>query len=522
MIYDYSVELDINDDRAYTNGLCKLEGVTAIDWVAGMNAPYTAISNPANMRIVLSNQDGRYDLDNPNSLYYGAINPGRLIRVRITYNGVTATMTELRIATVSENFGEFVTMPTLQITCTDKIKELLDFEYAPILQQDVRTDEGLTELHKSTRVVWPNNRSYFFIDVDEVDGPQQIYDLDDIDFDEGQTTLEWLGDHLGQSGQGNAQRLIRDLLKAEVFGVYFFQPRTGMYRFLNRHHATNASSTATFSTQDITNAQPRRGINPYGMGPLNTLTLDYMPRAVGAVGAILYSSDSVPFQVRPNSTKKIRGRFFDPNVADARVGGVDVIPPQDNVDIIANRQEDGSGADVLNQLVVSHSIKASQIEYVIENPTAQPIYVTTLQVRGTPLISYKKEMVEARNVDSLHTYDAFEAHDALILADEDTVQTIGDMLVNLFGEPRMVLERVTLKVAAAIAEDVQSLSMGDVTTIQNTNGTHVKDYMIMGEQHRVQIGGGLHEVTYVLRAVEYNNLFKIGSSLIDGTDVLDI
>src|SRR5688572_26101488 len=107
MSYTYSVELDIDDDRAYTNGLCKLQGVTAIDWVAGMNAPYAQISNPANMRISLSNHDGRYDLDNPSSLYYGQIHPGRLIRVRVTYNGVTETMTELRIVNVPETFGEF-------------------------------------------------------------------------------------------------------------------------------------------------------------------------------------------------------------------------------------------------------------------------------------------------------------------------------------------------------------------------------------------------------------------------------
>lgn len=523
MVYQYSVELDVDDNRLYSSGLAKLENIRAIQWAAGMNAPYAHISNPATMQITLANSDGRYALDNPNALYYNKIFPGRLIRVRLTYNGSTVTMTELRITNTREDFGEFVLMPTLIIDCADKVKELLEFEYAPPLQQNVRADEALTELHKAARVVWPNNRSYFFIDVDSIGGTKLIYDLDDTDFDAAVTTLEWVGDHLGQAGQGNAQRLIRDLMKAEVFGLYFFQPRTGKYRFLNRHHATNAVSSTTFRTDGyMTSAQTRRGLNPYGQGPLNRLTLDYMPRSTGTAASILYSSDSVPFVMRANTTKKIRGRFFDPDTENARVGGVDVILPQDGVDITANSAEDGSGTDKLSLLSISREIKASNIEFTIENNTAERIWITKLQCRGTPLISYKKETIEAQNVDSLYAYDPFEAHDSVILADESIVQAMGDMLVNLFAEPRLVLERVTLVVADAIAASVQTLTIGNCVTIQNINETHLKDYIIVGELHRANIAQGRHEVTYVLRAVEYTALFMVDSSVIDGTDVLDV
>lgn len=528
MFYQYSIELDVDDNRAYTNGLCALENVRDIQWAVGMNAPYAAISNPATMQITLANNDGRYALDNPAALYYGKIFPGRLIRVRMMYNGTTVTMTELRITTTKEDFGEFILMPILVIHCEDKIRELLAFEYAPKLQQNVRVDEVLTELHKTARVVWPNNRGYFFIDVDSIDGPQLIYDVDDTDFEQAVTTLEWAGDHLGQTGQGNAQRLIRDLMKAEIFGMYFFQPRTGLYRFLNRHHATNAVSSYTLQTGGgyLTSAQPKRGLNPYGEGPLNRMVLDYMPRSTGATASILYSSDSVPFVMRANTTKKIRGRFFDPDNENARVGGVDVILPQDNVDITANSLEDGTGDDKVALLSISREIKASSIEFTIENKTAERIWVTKLQCRGTPLISFKKETIEARNVDSLHAYDPFEQNDSVILADESIVQAMGDMLVNLFGTPRLVLERITLALvdgtATHVLDAVQDLTIGDCITVQNTNQTHDKDYIIVGELHRANVSAGRHEVTYVLRAAEYNHLFMIDSSVIDGTDILDV
>ena len=524
MIYTYSVQLDVDDTRAYTNGLAELQNVMVLDWWAGMNQPYQNISNPAGMRITLANHDGRYSQDNSSAQYYSKLNPGRLIRVRMTYNGVTETMTELRITDVQETFGEFVTVPTIMITCSDKIKELLEYEYAPVLLQDARTDEGLTELHKTARVIYPNNRSYFFIDVDSIDGTKELYNLDDTDFEQGRTTIEFLGDHLGQGSQSSAQKLVRDLMKAEVFGLYFFQPRTGLYRFLNRLHAIQETSAAIFRTDDkyITTAQPVRGRNPYGMGPLNIMTIDYAARVQGAVGSVLYSSNAVPFYVQPNSTKKIRGRFFDPNADNARVGGIDVIPPQPQVDIIANNQEGGGGADRLADLNISHSIKASSIEFSINNPNTNRIWITTLQVRGTPLTLYSKETVEAKNVDSIYNYDAFEAHDSVILSDIDTIQSIADMLVNTFGTPRTTIEKVNITVSPDIAATVLTLTMGSMITLKNVNETHDKEYLIMGELHRANVAQGKHEVGYILRAKETTSLFMIDTSSIDGTDVIDI
>ena len=68
LVFDYSVQLDIGDEQAYSDSLCELEFVQQIYWEAGMNAPYAQISNPAKLRITLNNVDGRYNLD---SVLYG-------------------------------------------------------------------------------------------------------------------------------------------------------------------------------------------------------------------------------------------------------------------------------------------------------------------------------------------------------------------------------------------------------------------------------------------------------------------
>ena len=77
MSYSYSVQLDVDDDRAYTSGLCELANVTGLDWSAGMAQPYSQISNPSILRVTLANEDGRYDLEDENGDYFGLIHPGR-------------------------------------------------------------------------------------------------------------------------------------------------------------------------------------------------------------------------------------------------------------------------------------------------------------------------------------------------------------------------------------------------------------------------------------------------------------
>ncbi len=525
MSYTYLVELDVDDNRAYSSGLAALENVTYLEWSAGMNQPYLSISNPALLRMTLNNKDGRYSQDDSSAAYYGLLHPGRLIRVRTIHNGTTETMTELRITDVSDTFGEFVLYPQVQIVCMDKIKELLSMEYYPPLQQDVRGDEVLTKIHETAEVVWPNNRSYFFIGEDSIDGVKQLYGGTDTDFDEALTVLDWVGDHLGQDKQGNAQRLIRDVLKAEVFGMYYFQPRTGMYCFRNRRHSKTTPLVTTFRTDGsyLTAAQTSNGRNPYGMGPLNKIELSYKPRSVGGVGAVLYANtNEIRIPVNIEKPKKIRGKFFDPDNENARVGGVDVIPPQRGIDYVANNQADGSGGDRTNDIIVSYTITGSSIEYVITNPTHPPVYMTTLQVRGTPLIAYKDEVVESQNDESFYSYDGFDASDSLIISDGETVQAIADMLVNLFGEPLKTIDRLSLVVSEEIAAYAQVLTIGNKINVRNSNETHDADYIIMGEQHQIQIERGLHNVHYTLRAVDILSLFTIDTDVIDGRAVIDI
>ena len=529
-MYTYTVEIDVDDDGLYGSGLALLDGVKSLSWRAGMMSPYDSISKESQLQIRLDNTDGRYSQEDTTALYYGVIVEGRLIRVRTIYNGTSVTMTELRIVRISstagDRAGEFRPMAEVRLVCTDLIKELLRYDYIAPLQQNVAADEVLNKLHDSAHVVWPSEKFYFFIDQDSIDGAKEIYHRDDTAFDVGNTSLEWVGDHLGRDNRAsNAQRLIRDLLLAEVYGIYFFQPRTGAYTFYNRLHSRQTSVTTIIDLADeaVTAITPVRGRNPFGVGAMNELTISYEPRQQGVEG-VVFTSDNVPIRVAASQTQTIRGKYRDPDNETASVGATDIIPLQRGVDFIGNESPDGTGTDYTRYIFISQNVGGSSIELVLyARKVGDPIYVTTLQARGTPLTVYNKETVISRDGDSIHAYGLQQQKMNLaLLGDHDLVQNIAAMLVSHFATPTNVIDNITLLVTDDNAVTLQTLTIGDIVTIINSDNTHEKDYMIMSEQHAVNIAAGSHTVTYVTRNIDTSSIFTIDTSSIDGPDVLDL
>ncbi len=529
MIYTYSIDLDIDDDRTYTDGLAALVDVKGLRWSAGMLAPYDNIAASAELRVTLNNKSGRYSLDDTNALYYNKLLTGRLVRVQTTYQGTTVTMTELVIAEIEQSLGERPgetnPEPEVVLICRDHIKQLLGYEYFPVLQQNVRPDEAFTKLHETANVVWPSEKFYIFVDVDSIDGTLNIYNTtEDTDFEQALTTLDWVGDHMARNKRHSAQVFIRDLLRSEVYGLYFFDPRTAIYRFYNRRHAAAQSVTTTFTTEDIVAASPSFGRNPFGRGPLNDLTMSYQPRQQGAVDSVIYSNQNVPFAMAAKSTRVIRGRFADPDNPDSRIGAVDVIQPVRGFDFIGNSESDGSGSDWTKFIIASFVRTATSVEYhFFIRKVGDPVYITTMQARGTPLVVYNEETVNSRDGLSIHSNGHYQESKSLVaVSDGDYAQRVADMYVNTFSTPRMAIDNCTIGVRETNAGAVQTLTIGQRITVSNRDEVHNRDYVVVGEKHLADVENGLHQVGYVLRPLDTTATFLIDTSLIDSLDVIDI
>ena len=523
-VYTYRVQLDIDDDRAYTHGLADLtDTVKSPQWSSGMVSPYDQISAPAEMVLTLNNGDGRYDIYNSSADYYQLLEVGRLIRVQTIYNGTTITMTELLIRNVMPQIGEFLSEPQVMVTCSDKMRQLLGYEYYPKLQQNVRIDEALTALHEQAAIPWPSEKFYFYLDQDALDGPKQLYDVSsDTDFEQAQTTLTWVGDHQARQRRHVAQVFIRDILRAEVYGFYFFQPRTAKYRFLNRLHAAGESSQATFTTQDALAAPMSHGKHSLGNGSLNDLTVRYEPRQQGTIDSVIYVNQNVPFSIAARSTRIVRGRFHDPDNQTTRIGASNVRPPVPQVDITANSESDGSGEDWLKFVITSYFITATSIEFTLfVRKVGDPVYITKLQARGRPLIVYNEESVQARDGTSVHGYghNPFQLSLATV-SDGDFAQDVADAYMHSFKTPTSYLDSLMIRVQDEQAADVQTLTIGDVITVHNADSSHNNDYLIVGEFHNVDTQGGWHDVRYTLRPKDTATIFTLDSSKLDGPHIL--
>ena len=481
------------------------------------------MSAPAEMRLTLNNKDGRYDTHDSTSLYFNLLEAGRLVRIQTTYQNTTVTMSELLILSITPQIGEFLREPQVIVVCADKMRQLLGYEYYPNLQQNVRVDEALTALHERAQVVWPSEKAYFFLDQDALDGTQQLYDVSsDTDFEQARTILAWVGDHQAKERRHVAQVFIRDLLRSEVYGLYFFQPRTGDYRFLNRLHAAGETSQATFTTEDALSAPMSHGRHPLGFGSLNDMTVRYEPRQLGAVDSVIYENQNVPFSIAAKSTRIIRGRFHDPNNEDTRIGALDVIPPQRQVDITANSESDGTGEDWLEFVIISYFITATSIEFTLfVRKVGDPVYITKLQTRGTPLLVYNDETVQARDGASVYSYGHNPFSVSLTTVSDDSfAQEVADAYMNTFKTPSSYLDRLAIRVQGEQASIVQTLTIGDAITIHNADESHNLEYLVMGETHKVNLQSGWHDANYVLRPKDTATIFTLDSSELDSPHIL--
>lgn len=525
MIYDYEIWIDVDRDQTFGNGLGDVTNyVKSLRWSAGVAKPYDDIGLPADAEIKLDNSDRRFSLNDASSPFYGLLQNNTLVRLRCTYQGTTETMFILRIEDVLPDPVGFNAEPEVLLRCTDVTQELFHSTFLPTLQQNVRVDEVIQYIFDQALVIWPFDSAFFYINFDSINGSQLIFSNNITSFDQGNSSFTYVGDNFDRASGVQAQGFIRDVMRAEMSGLLFFQPRTQQMVFFNRIHQkvlsesplTLNTSQYTFTMKDIERVDQR-----WGAELVNDLTLSYEPRAVGSAGTLIYDSDNVPITLDTDRPRNISMRYRDPDNEDQAIGAIDVIAIKPGVDLLVNTAADGSGTDVSNQLTYSEEIGAEKTELIVTWQGGGTVYITTLQQRGTPLIRYNAQTLNKTNANSIYTYGRKMRRDTVrSISDADLAQIYVDYMINAFSIPVQKIEKVTFVVKeASTALYYLQLTMGDVITIEDEVLVQM-DYMIVGEQHDVDLIHGEHRVSWVLRTIEHTSPFVINTSFINGPDII--
>jgi hypothetical protein len=146
-----------------------------------------------------------------------------------------------------------------------------------------------------------------------------------------------------------------------------------------------------------------------------------------------------------------------------------------------------------------------------------------MQLRGTPILIENKESVTEINDDSIFRHERIPDYKNLYaVGDSDTAQAYARFMVDSFGEPSEMLERIRVFATEDNAAQIIARKVGDVITCIDNQKGHEADYMIVGERHTANPHKGLHEVIYTLRPSGRGSLFTLGTSLYDEGDVVGL
>ncbi len=501
-IADYFLYADLGRDATYSHPLADLSAyVEQVDYTFGMADSFDEIAPPSEFTAVL--RDPAFDImpERPLARYFGLLKPGLAVRFQSRFQNEAQTQYTGRLRDFVPTPGEYGTRQA-RLVVTDVMRELQKAEYAPTMQEGVRTDEALQAVFDDDVVAFPYTAL-----------PDTI-----TAFETGRTTFEYIGDvHENKKQEGvSPWGYIQDVVGAEVGGRFFWNPKTARFVFLSRRHDTETLVSDTFTGDDFNDADADYR---YADHLINAITVNFIPRDLGAAGTVVATYPSLPLTVSNLANFRITMRYRTTVTAVGQIGIVagSGIQPVAGVDYAATDETSGYGAtqDRTDRLTVTASFKGDKVVLHIVSTENSTIYLNTLQVRATPAYTFDRIQVSAENAASIAAYERHEAEPLQLLAldNRDFAQQVADSIVKKSGEPIGRFASVSFAGNASDRMMAHALTraIGDKITIVHAAIGHDSDYIIVGQRHRIAFGGERpHRVTWTLFPAARTRYWRIG------------
>lgn len=481
--------VDINKDNLYNHARSDLSAyVLSANWENGMSEAYEDFAAPASMTIVLDNAGGEFDFERPAALYYGLLTRGQHVRLRATFSSTTYTMFDGVITSIDLDVGMY-SPNRCEIKVEDYMLALLDAEYSPPLQIDARTDQVLRTMLGSGLVPLPYARSHWVLDYSLLGTNTILFDEDIVmALDTGKTTLEYAGDMTGSDESTSAQRFAREIVSAEMGGRFFYNAKSGLFTFHSRHSFVGRSSSFTLTEADLDKAQLNSGVSDVA----NDITVSYTPRSdLGEM--TVYASNSI-IELGYLETRVIRARYRDITGSLARVGLISGIQPVLGTDYtVTNIAEIGQQNDPYWATVNAQFGGTEATIILICNPAAygRVIQISGLRLRGVAIGQYDQASVNLMDADSIGAYERQPKRATLKVGSPNNAESYAQWMLNEFAEPRPRLERITFIASKSSTLMTHALArqIGDVGRVTLSSKNHDREYELVGEQHRLKLGG---------------------------------
>lgn len=513
--YTYKLQIDFGHAGDYSHALADVTARLRMDWMLtlGFQNPYAQIAPPSNFNFFLYNGDKALSPENTLGAYYGLLKRGTLVKITASYNATVYQTWIGKIEKILPAVNPNVNMSqngVVTVVCEDFTNELMNTQIFPVLQTDVLVHEALEVIMEEAalNVVLPYESSWALVDVSLVD-TARVPNSDIFTTDTMTTVIPFVGDNSSDAlNTVGVQSIVKDIMGIEDGGRFFYNGE--QFEAQGRYHAADASlvdPALTLLAIDIEEVRYTEGDDL-----ANDITVTYQPREVGTPSSIIYSAES-EIAINAGQAYSRRVHFRDATTPTARIGATDIVPLVSGVDYIANSVTGGAGVDITSFVFASHQNSAQSTSITIVNTASITAYITTLQIRGTPLRTYERETVKAVDAQSVaDNRRRPKTYVYKLVSDEEMAQGLANIQVARFKDPIARFATITYLANSNSKLITYSPTVGDIIRVsEQTSTKHARDYTLTGYVVRVNKENP-HRITLTLSPIAREKWWLLGVS----------
>lgn len=503
------VVLDIDRDYTFDNALDDLSeytleaswnygGVTKLGYVG----TYAEMLPPSRSTIRLVDSTGAFNLKNTSATYHGKLKRGVLVRIQalsvfdlldsdgdtlVDSDGDTLTdvlqykqLAEHRIYKVDGTGKLPDGARMITIYAEDPTSNWSQQKYIARLQKNVRIDEIITDTIDDSTLPYPYPLSGAVVDIAIVNESAVEYSSNFIDFNQARTTLDFAGDV--EPRDSTVMAHLVQHLTAEGGGRLFWS-RDAKMVFHDRYRDFTQTTAIDLTDDDIDEAMGENGAQV-----ANHITVNYAVRELGTPATKIAEATNLPIKVEQGSYRNFRLPFRS-FTTDQRIASDTVITPVVGTDVICYDAETSGSVD--NDLITIgvDRIGAREIVFSVNNPStfgdprSKDRWIHTLQVRGTPLISYDRQSAVIFDAESIQDNGKYPLElDYAVINDADFAESLGLYTLKRYATLVDTIGSITMTVHLDNVPDICMMDIGSILHIDSTQENVDEEFVVIGQE----------------------------------------
>lgn len=482
----YRVEIDTLKNF-FASGTTDLsDRVHAFSCRQGAGSTYDSYCPPAEASVVLDNRDGAFWPDGGGA-YADILKRGMMLRIVMVLDIDGAPSEQQLFAgwidtwqfTLDQRGSEAVI-----INITDKSYDLMSTAYNPRVARDVLISDEIRHVlsHAIALPYEGGDAGGVFLDYSALNDCWLADPDSYLDIETSAETLAYTGDVDKPDGMLTVEQYLRILAAAEMEGFLCWDARQSKYRFWSRrYYMSNPDADITLTSDDLPTGQ----LLLPGDDVLNDVTVNYVRRSAGTEASVLWQIDE-PVCIWPGEEREFIALYRDPSNPGVACTAIDVIPPVRGVDYAGYMASIEEGTQATNELQIRYALGAREAAIYIRNGHATAaLWVTLLQVRGTPLLAY--DMRSTRAFDTTSIAENGRRPFSVVLPVVRSELLASNYAHALIGERKTAYTRLpSVRFAAEQSDKLLAaafdLGLGSCITVDlsDTPAAHTSDYFVVG------------------------------------------